>query len=174
MTVDWSTQPTTTTSNAVTIAPSTSTLQDYTLNVTQLVQDMVMNPSTSHGFMIKLDTESTYRSLIFASSDHPEAAQRPKLVVQYTLPQSIEATTRPSGISLSPNPAIQEVAIKLNGAFKTGAFITVIDAFGRVVRSSTFKGDAAVLEVANLAAGLYSVNIFAHTGESYTDRLMVQ
>ena len=173
-TVVWANQPTTTNQNAVSIAPSTSQLQDYVINVTQLVQDMVVNPATSHGFMIKLDDESTYRSLIFASSDHPTAAIRPKLVVQYNVPQSVATTEQPGLISLSPNPATQTVNIRLAGAFATASDIILTDAFGKVVRTTAAKGDAASIELGNLAKGIYNVQVAANTGERYTERLVIQ
>jgi len=83
-TVTWSNQPTTSTANQATIPMSTSNNEDYTnLDVTALVADMVKNPSSNYGMMISLVTEVQYRSLVFASSNHSNAAKRPKLVVNY-------------------------------------------------------------------------------------------
>jgi hypothetical protein len=89
-TVTWNTQPNVTDVNQVTIPQSSSPTQDYTLDVTALVQDMVNNPATSYGFQIRLVTESYYRSLIFASSDHTDPTNHPKLVVNYTDVTGIE------------------------------------------------------------------------------------
>lgn len=84
-TVTWNNQPTTTTTNQVMLAQSTSSSQDYLdIDVKALVQDMVTNPATSHGFMIKLVNESYYASMIFASTDYTNPSVRPKLVVTYT------------------------------------------------------------------------------------------
>lgn len=88
-TVTWNNQPLTTTQNRVNVPAPFSTTQNYTITVTALVQDMLASPSTSFGFMMRQQTESYYRSLLFATSDHPNAALRPKLVVTYaedTLP----------------------------------------------------------------------------------------
>ncbi len=88
MTVTWNTQPTTTTGNEVTLAQSISNTQDYPdIDVTALVQDMVNNPSTSFGFMIRLITESYYRSLLFASSDNADSTNWPKLEICYVASQ---------------------------------------------------------------------------------------
>jgi gliding motility-associated-like protein len=82
-TVTWNNQPLTTMQNRVNVTAPFSTTQNYTITVTALVQDMLANPGASYGFMMRQQTESYYRSLLFATSDHPNAALRPKLVVTY-------------------------------------------------------------------------------------------
>ncbi len=82
--VTWGNMPSTTTMNQVYLPASTSGTQDYLdINVTSMVQSMVSDPSTNFGFMLKLATESFYRGIIFASSDHPNALLHPKLVIEY-------------------------------------------------------------------------------------------
>ena len=83
----WDDQPSTTALHMVTLPQSISPHQDYEdIDVTQLVQDMVDSPESSHGFLLRLATEEYYRSMIFASSDHPDAARHPKLVITYIAP----------------------------------------------------------------------------------------
>ena len=53
------------------------------INVTQLVQDMVNNPSSSFGFMISMQDTTIYRRLIFASSDNTNPSKHPMLLVKY-------------------------------------------------------------------------------------------
>ncbi|MEY4604181.1 MAG: hypothetical protein RIT43_1473 [Bacteroidota bacterium] len=89
-TVNWNTQPTATAVNEVGIPQSVSATQDYVLDVTPLVQDMVSFPTSSFGFQIRLVTEDYYRSLIFASSDQSDPTNHPKLVVNYTDVSGIE------------------------------------------------------------------------------------
>ena len=100
MTVAWYNQPATTTENQVWIPASVSPDQDYTaIDVTALVTDMVNNPSSSHGFMLRLCDESFYRLLNFASSDHPNSQLHPKLQITYT-----EPIVQDSCITLQPGP----------------------------------------------------------------------
>ncbi|MFC2111321.1 DNRLRE domain-containing protein, partial [Bacteroidota bacterium] len=95
-TVKWSTKPTTTTLNQVTLPASTSSIQHYlNINVTNLVQDMINNPNSSFGFCFKLVTEQYNRKMLFASSDHTNPSLRPKLEVTYTIPIQINATHIP-------------------------------------------------------------------------------
>jgi hypothetical protein len=83
-TVTWNTQPSVTTQNQVSVPSNTSfPIQTTTVDVTSLVQDMVANPTSSFGFLFSQQVSSPYRSMLFASSDHSNAALHPKLVVQY-------------------------------------------------------------------------------------------
>lgn len=85
-TLSWNNQPTVTDSNMVVTPPSTSTHQNYVIDVTSLVQDIVDNPSSSYGFGMKLITETIYRSLIFASSDNTNSLLHPKIEITYAAP----------------------------------------------------------------------------------------
>jgi hypothetical protein len=90
-TVTWDTQPTTTTVNQVILPSSSTPTQDYPdINVTAIVQEMVTNPSSNFGFMLRQQTETVFKKMIFASSDNITPALRPKLVVNYTLPLPVE------------------------------------------------------------------------------------
>lgn len=83
-TVTWDTQPTATEANQVLLPPSTSPDQNYIdIDVTNLVQDMKINPEASFGFMLKLKTESKYRALNFCSKEHADPSRHPKLTVEY-------------------------------------------------------------------------------------------
>jgi hypothetical protein len=84
-TVTWTTQPTFTSTNQVSVPQGASPTQDYpNINVTQLVKDMIAN-ADSHGFMIMFQDETPYKIILFASSDHANSALHPKLVVHYTV-----------------------------------------------------------------------------------------
>ncbi|MBL0340784.1 MAG: DNRLRE domain-containing protein [Bacteroidetes bacterium] len=86
-TVTWNNQPVTTTTNQVLIPTSATSTQNYlNINVTNLIRDMLVNPSTNYGFMMRLVNESVMRKMILASSDHLTAALRPKLDITYTTP----------------------------------------------------------------------------------------
>ncbi len=92
-TVTWNNQPGTTTYNQVLIPTTTNNSQNcLNINVTNFICDMVNNPGSNHGFMLRLVTENGFRKLIFASSDNVSASLRPKLVITYTTPLPIELT----------------------------------------------------------------------------------
>jgi hypothetical protein len=67
-TVTWNTQPTTTTTNRVWVAASSSATENITVNITTLVQDMINNPSGNYGLMMLLENELYYRSRDYCST----------------------------------------------------------------------------------------------------------
>jgi len=87
--VTWGSQPATTTSNQVVLQNSVSTSQNYVVDVTALLKDMIANKSTSFGFMMQLVTETQYARMCFASSDHSNSALHPKLEITYEYPATI-------------------------------------------------------------------------------------
>ena len=82
--VNWYTQPAVSPENAVFLAASESENQDYPdIDVTSLVRDMYANPQQSFGFRLSLMEEYIYRSMILASSDHPDKSIRPSLIIKF-------------------------------------------------------------------------------------------
>jgi hypothetical protein len=89
-TVTWNTQPTITTTNQVLLSTSSSASQNYlNIDIKNLIDDIRANPTSSYGLMLQLATETIYRSLILASSDHADSTKRPKLEICYSIPPSI-------------------------------------------------------------------------------------
>ncbi len=82
-TVTWNNQPLFTNLNAVSIPITSTQTQNLKLDVTQLINDTYLNPSSSFGFMFKLVDEAYYRSQLYASSNHANPALHPKLVICY-------------------------------------------------------------------------------------------
>ncbi len=80
----WNNQPPYSTDNPGILPISDSIDQSYpNIDVTELVQDMILNPDSSFGFMLKLNTEEKYRALDFASSDYIIPDLHPKLTIVY-------------------------------------------------------------------------------------------
>jgi hypothetical protein len=173
-TVTWNNQPTTTTTHQVSLAHTTSTTQSFTsINVATLVQDMVSNPSTSFGFMLRLQNESAFKKLIFASSDHPNAALHPKLVITYTTPPAPIPVVSSNGntekilthafdFSISPNPATEKISLLVNAETKTSFMISVFDMTGKLVLTQHEEANEGMSQIqvsaATLPKGVYVVN----------------
>jgi PKD domain len=82
-TIGWYNQPTTSTTNQITIPTTSQSFEDLDIDVTDMVSSMVNN-SANYGFRLKLVDEVIYNSRIFVSShntDYPH--KHPKLVVTY-------------------------------------------------------------------------------------------
>lgn len=184
-TVTWNNQPATTTQNQVVIPSSTTSTQDYpNINVTNLIRDMVNNPSTSFGMMLRLQYESHFRKLIFASGDYSVASKRPKLTVTYTpplrtMPETIELTAKPSQkkISLEPNPAVNETRLNLVSDNNGTASIQIYNLTGQLVLEKSAAITAGhnniPVSVSSLPKGIYITKIFTET-LSQTQRLIIE
>jgi type IX secretion system substrate protein/TGF-beta propeptide len=92
--VTWYSQPATTNTNAILIpAPATDTSDFLDVDITPIIKDMIRHPESSDGFMIKLFSEDTlYRSLVFASSDHPYAELHPSIEITYVTNLPLDST----------------------------------------------------------------------------------
>jgi len=67
-----------------TIPASTSEFNyNVSVNVTNLVQQMVTSPSTNYGFGLRLITEQRFRAMEFSSCEAADSTLRPRLVVRY-------------------------------------------------------------------------------------------
>jgi len=81
--VTWNNQPSISTDNQIIVKASDAADEDYQIDVKNLIEDMVDNPSESFGFMYNLENEDYYRAMIFASSDHENESLHPKLEITY-------------------------------------------------------------------------------------------
>jgi gliding motility-associated-like protein len=81
--VTWNTQPTTTTTNRVTISPSAARFGwNTSVDVTTLIND-IKTSGVNNGFLLRLNTEGIYRRVTFASSDNTDSTLWPELVITY-------------------------------------------------------------------------------------------
>ncbi len=156
-TVTWNNQPASTTQNRVPLAASTSATQNYlNIDVTDLVQDMIDFPSSSHGFILKLNTESQYRRLGFASSDHSDSNLHPKLIIQYTTTAGTNNFEETSILSCFPNPSSDMVVVLVSENF-IGEDFELIDQLGRKVKAGTLYSVKTPLDIQDLNSGVYTL-----------------
>ncbi|MCG8574543.1 MAG: DNRLRE domain-containing protein [Flavobacteriales bacterium] len=111
----WSTQPSYDSGTYASISSSSTTTQNYSIDVTEVVNSCIAS-STEIGFYLKLNQEETYRSLVFASRDHPDPEVRPKLeLVYYTDDTSwCDSPPVPSPASFSVSSPIDNLEDCLN------------------------------------------------------------
>ncbi len=81
--VTWNNSPSVDDINKVTIPASTIRSQAYEIDVLALVKDEHLNPTLYNGFMITLNDETYYRSLIFYSGESSYTTLQPKLEIEY-------------------------------------------------------------------------------------------
>lgn len=133
-TVTWNTMPSSTTVNSVTLPVSTQTIEDYEgIDVTDMVQDMVNMPGSSHGFLIRLVVEQPTRSLFFCGNGFADATKRPRLNVKVNT-IGIGEHDAPPPVRLVPNPAAPGGQVHMEPmATTTAASLDLHDGVGRLV-----------------------------------------
>jgi PKD repeat protein len=111
-TVTWNNPPVITTVDEVSIPQSTAPAENYALNVTQLIKDIISS-GNNYGFMMRDSNEAVwYNSLIFCSDNNADTAEHPKLDVCYHMPSGIAPVINTPQIVVYPNPATDKVVFK--------------------------------------------------------------
>lgn len=137
--VTWNNAPPTTNQHRVILPASTYSFQDYlNVDVKDIVQDMVTNPSNSYGFMIKLVNEYYYSCMIFASTDFPNASKHPKLEVCYTLATDVASSLNTDyELVVYPNPSNGNLSVEFINEHMHQVSFTMSDVEGRKVFSKS-------------------------------------
>jgi hypothetical protein len=144
----------------VTLFQDTNSYQDYILDVTGLLQDIIADPSNSFGFLLKLKTETPYRFLAFASSDHPNTSLHPKLEICFTNLLTVKSPLiQTSTISVFPNPTSGSINIELknlNTNFTSQNSFVIYDTIGnRVFENENTSKSSLFFDVSYLQNGMY-------------------
>jgi len=173
-TVTWNNQPTSTTVNRVQLPESTSPNQDYlNINVTALVQDMIDNPTTSFGFMLKLDNESHWRRLNFCTSDHQDPTKFPKIEICYAIPTSVqEAITDEEKFNVYPNPAKDVISVELDNIMGEKYSIELINMQGKVMKRVITTKAMESIDVTNCSQGLLFIKV-SGKNRSWSKKLII-
>lgn len=174
--VTWTNQPSTSITNQAYLPHSTSSNQDYlNIDVTGMIQTMISSPSTNYGMMLKLNTESFYRCLLFASSDHPNEALHPKLVICYSLSTSSENDIQiyENLFSVYPNPSTGQIRIQFQNP-NLNSVLQVLNNIGEIIYSENLDSTTTIKELnVQLAAGIYMVHV-VNSKSTSTKKLIIQ
>ena len=96
-TIGWGNQPAFTTTGATTLPASTTTDQDYTVDIRGIVQAWADGAMDNNGLLLKLADEGTAGRLQFASRDYtPDSLKWPQLEVSYYMPVNITVEISPA------------------------------------------------------------------------------
>lgn len=143
--VTWNNQPSTTTQNELIIPQSVSPNQNYmNIDVTNLVYDMLNNPQSSYGFMLKLVNEIPYNGRSFASSDYSDSTFWPSITYCYIMPTGVqEKGNSKNDFQVYPSLFQNQITVEYTGA-QSSARIEIIDLSGQVKLSMPVKLTAGV------------------------------
>ena len=165
--ITWNNQPSTTSIGQASIPQSTSPIQDYTnIDLKNLMQDAVNNPSTYYGFQMALASEIQFRSMVFASSDHQNSALHPQMRVCY-LDQTTGTlqVSSPSQITVYPNPSNSVFKIKSNWEVGRALELEIRSLDGRLHYKKSFTstdfldGEILLNLEGSIPEGLYLLSI---------------
>jgi len=140
--VTWNSQPGTTDADEVFLHESNSTTENYHVDVTQLVADMVADPDNSFGFEIVLNTERPVRALVFWSTNGPHPNLWPHLTITY-MPATLKSTVfnalnNNQNISsgIYPNPVVSNATILIKQSNQQGNLkVNIVDLSGKIIRT---------------------------------------
>jgi hypothetical protein len=163
-TVTWNNKPTTSSAGSITLATSTSGIQDYeNIDLTNMVQGWYKNAASNNGLMLDIITRDPLASMLFCSSDHSDSTKRPKLLVCYTNNEtnSIPSINESIDIKLFPIPARN--FINIYSGQKDIKTIKIYDSLGRWVRDIQISNGLNSIDVSDLTNGIYQYSILGKT-----------
>ncbi|HTA27717.1 MAG TPA: DNRLRE domain-containing protein [Bacteroidia bacterium] len=163
-TVNWSTQPTTDTTDQVHMPTTFPIYKDFpSIDVTKLVQDIVNNSPNQFGILWRLATEVKYRSVVFSSNYYPNPARRPTLSVCYTSKTGVQQISDKPVISVYPNPTKDNVTITYSTKNGENVYYTVYDLTGKQLITNTLLGKGTnilgTINTAGLSSGMYLIKL---------------
>ena len=75
---------------------------------------------------------------------------------------------------LYPNPANETINIAFNGVGQKLYSICLFDGFGRMVLKNVTNNNKFAMNISNLQAGIYIVNVIDSKGKNYTAKFIKQ
>lgn len=165
LTATWNNQPATTTQHELYVPPAAFNQQNYVLNVTDMVADMLSADSPGNfGFMMSLQDEFPYNSVRIASADHADLSRRPQLwlTIDYGLTDTHDDGLKGKAdrFKVGPNPTSGELSISSETIPNGTNTAELYDTQGKLVLSQTLAGSFSYLYLNQLAAGVYVLKIF--------------
>jgi hypothetical protein len=172
--VTWNNQPAVDTTNQVYILATTSNQQDLSADIKNIVQAWVSNPSSNHGLMLKLATESYFRSRVYCSSDHPDPLRHPKIEICFSIPTDVNEPDRDNNFTLSYNNNTQTAIINFNHLQIQSGKCSLFNSMGKLISEHiSLSENQVVYNLQGLASGIYLFNIIY--GENiYCGKLLVR
>jgi hypothetical protein len=174
LTVAWNTQPNSDTVHETVLPKSTGFYEDYlNINVTSLIKDLYNDPGTYKGLMIKLDTESIYRRLVFRSAHQADSAKFPTLTINYSL-VGINEISAENYFSIFPNPSGKRFIISRNSQLGD-AGLAVYNVTGEKVYSDKFLYGEKQKEIylKDAVTGIYLVKVTIDGVTQYCKKLLI-
>jgi Secretion system C-terminal sorting domain len=176
----WANQPVTTNANQVLVPAATSPTQNYCIDVTNLIQDMVNDTiNARNGLRLSLLNEIAFTSVVLATSEHPDCTRHPQLLITYEDGMLIavhEPINDAQFAKYMPNPAHQILHIEARDDMYQGEDL-IIRAFnvqGQLLSQYNLTSRSMDINTANLPSGTYQFQIVSKKGNVQSDLILIQ
>ncbi len=155
--VTWQNQPSVSNQSVDSLRTSSAAFQDYNIDVTTLVSDMLNDTANSHGFYLQQMFETPFRRMVFASRNNLDSTAHPKLLLNFSNNINIDLKeTRPSRkISVYPNPAQDLLFIDLPEAGPGIIDLEIYSLTGQLVLKKELSQVENKIDLSDLGNGIY-------------------
>lgn len=137
--------------------PETTSQTLFNIDVTNITQYIISNPSENYGFRISLVDESPLRRMCFSASECTDQTKRPKLMIVYSPNVGVDNYSI-NQCEIYPNPATNQMQIRRIDESKP-AHIKVYSILGQLLYEDYQYTSSKSIEVSELENGIYMVNI---------------
>ncbi|NOQ26158.1 MAG: DNRLRE domain-containing protein [Bacteroidales bacterium] len=156
--VSWSNQPEVSILNKVSVPASLKKNENYKIDVTSLVQNIIDNPLNSFGFSLELQTEQFFRSVVFASSNISDTTLHPKIEISYMNSTGVnDENILGDNISIFPNPTSDWITFKTPNTLKD-LLVVIYNVNGQELLKQQIKDNETHIDISSFAKGIYFVD----------------
>jgi hypothetical protein len=156
-TVSWSNQPEVSIQNKVSVPANLYKNENYIINVTSLVQNIIDNPLNSFGFRLALQTEEFFRSVVFASSDISDTRLHPKIEISYMNTTGVDdENILGDHFNIFPNPTSDWITFKIQNLSKD-SFISIYNINGQELLKQQIIDNETHIDISYFTRGIYFV-----------------
>ena len=174
--VNWNNRPDVTYQNVIFNKPSTNNFQDYEIDVTNMLIDMLEDPANSHGFLIRLEMEWIYNRLVFASSDNKTEEFHPRLEIAYDVSAVNAKTDIENPMNVYPNPATNEITISIGQVGGVSPYkLRIYNSMGQtILRIDNIRNEKSRIDLSGFDKGIYSVTLYQDNSPIGSQNFIVQ
>ncbi|CAI8270544.1 MAG: Uncharacterised protein [Flavobacteriia bacterium] len=159
-------------SATTTVAANNASYTWSSAQLTSDVQDMMANPSTNFGWLIKADDESTAGSakrFNTKENNNSGAAHAPMLIVYSSVNFGNEEITT-TDFEIYPNPGRDQIHIQFERW--TEGEIELLDLTGKILSTTAINDLRMILPASDLPSGIYLLRIRERNGQMSSKRWM--
>jgi len=170
----WNTKPAMTATGQIEVSASIDPYENYTIDITTFIQEMVDDPASNFGFALKLQNESPTRGLMFHSSDAAVETNWPKLTVDHGPTPVVELQNNIFDVAIFPSPADNTIHVDLWNSEASEHLIRVINVQGAEICSVRTYDKLTQLNIESLPAGIYTSIVTDMTNMGYAIKQFIK